>query len=448
MRASLRALLLTAACIVGQVAAAPAVSVVVRQTPDAVPVMPGGVEDLIITAENTLNATNPEPVPANETRMGIQANRQLPLALVNNIGGAVNAYITGLDPSGRVVFVQPNGQFMYPPADASFTTPREVFGNIAIPLNSAQGSTTRITLPDYLSSGRIWFAKGNLKFYSIWAGNAPGQVQPSFANPRDPSAGVDWGFVEFTNNASGLYANLSYVDFVGLALGMSMQPGSGAVRTVRGLRTSGVGAVCSALAAQGRKDGAPWGQLCQSGGNGPLRVVAPYPFMQSSSGAFGDYLAGHVGRVWDRYRTSTLTIDTQMAAGRVNCRVNGDWLSCDGDNRAYAKPSTADIFGCNSGPFAIQGSDNAVHRAVVPRLCAAFNRGTMLKSAHQPGPSHETYYKNERNNWYSQIVHQNQPDGRGYAFSYDDVNPSGGVDQSGTLADGNPQLLSIFVGGA
>lgn len=110
MRASLRALLLTAACIVGQVAAAPAVSVVVRQTPDAVPVMPGGVEDLVITAENTLNATNPEPVPANETRMGIQANRQLPLALVNNIGGAVNAYITGLDPSGRVVFVQPNGK--------------------------------------------------------------------------------------------------------------------------------------------------------------------------------------------------------------------------------------------------------------------------------------------------------------------------------------------------
>lgn len=56
--------------------------------------------------------------------------------LVNNIGGAVNAYVTGLDPSGRIVFVQPNGQFYYPPADQSYTTPREVFANIAIPLNT------------------------------------------------------------------------------------------------------------------------------------------------------------------------------------------------------------------------------------------------------------------------------------------------------------------------
>ncbi|KAI5367218.1 Putative beta-1,3-glucanase, Osmotin/thaumatin-like superfamily, glucan endo-1,3-beta-glucosidase [Septoria linicola] len=448
MHTSFKALLLATACLVGQVVAAPAVSIAVRQTVDTVPVQPGGVEDIVITAENTLNATNPSPIPANDTRISIQANRRLPLALVNNIGGAVNAYVTGLDPSGRVVFVQPNGQFFYPPADASYTTPREVFGNIAIPLNAGQGSTTRLTLPDYLSSGRIWFARGNLHFYNIWAGNAPGQVQPSFANPRDPSAGTDWGFVEFTNNDGGLYANLSYVDFVGLALGMSMQPGSGPVRTVRGLRTTGVGAVCSALAAQGQRDGAPWGNLCQSGGSGPLRVVAPYPFMQSSPGSFSNYLQSHVDRVWDRYRTRTLTVDTQTGSGRVNCRVNGDFLSCDGDNRAYAKPSTADIFGCNSGPFAIQGSDNGVHRAVVPRLCAAFNRGTMLKSALQPGPAASTYYQNARNNWYSSIVHRNQPDGRGYAFSYDDVNPTGGVDQSGTLADGSPQLLSIFVGGA
>jgi hypothetical protein len=32
-------------------------------------------------------------------------------------------------------------------------------------------------------------------------------------------------------------------------------------------------------------------------------------------------------------------------------------------------------------------------------------------------------------------------------LGYDDVNPTGGVDQSGTLSDGNPQVLSVFVGG-
>lgn len=114
MRTSWRALVLAAACFIGQVVAAPAVSVAVRDAIDAVPVMPGGVEDLVITAANTLNATNPSPIPANTTvktnRLSFQATRQLPLNLVNNIGGPVNAYITGLDPSGRVVFVQPNGE--------------------------------------------------------------------------------------------------------------------------------------------------------------------------------------------------------------------------------------------------------------------------------------------------------------------------------------------------
>lgn len=66
----------------------------------------------------------------------------------------------------------------------------------------------------------------------------------------------------------------------------------------------------------------------------------------------------------------------------------------------------------------------------------------------QPGPHADQYYTSSPNNQYSKIVHQQEVDGRGYAFSYDDVNPSGGVDQSGTLADGNPQLLTVYVGGA
>lgn len=437
------------AALVSLVVAAPLIT---RDVKDPVPVMPGGVEDIILTAENTLNATNPDPnPPSNATSpFSFQANNRLPLNLVNNIGGAVNAYITGLDPSGRIIFVQPNGRFYYPTADASFTTPREIFANIAIPLNHARGSTTRLVLPDFISSSRVWFAQGNLHFYSVWAGNGPGSVQPSFANPRDPSAAINWGFIELTNIAAGLWANLSYVDFVGLALGMSMTRGNGATETVRGLRPQGVRNICAALAEQQGRDGRPWSSLCQSGSNGPLRVVAPFPYQASNPNAFGDYWTGYVNQVWDSYRNRDLTIDTQGAPGRVNCRVHGDYLKCNGDNRGYARPNAADIFGCNSGPFAIQASDNGVHRAVVPRLCAAFNRGTLLYDGGnlQPGLPHGRYYKTRPNNRYSGIVHQNQPDGRGYAFSYDDVNPIGGVDQSGTLSDGNPQQLSIFIGGA
>ncbi|EME44110.1 glycoside hydrolase family 64 protein [Dothistroma septosporum NZE10] len=446
---------LAATYIVGTALAAP----VVHRANDATPVMPGGVQDLVITKENTLNATSSQPVTNSTTGarakgniLSVQANSRLPLALVNNMGGAVNAYVTGLDPSGKVVFVQSNGQFYYPPCDASYTTPREVTGPIAIPLNTAQGSTVTVTLPDYISSARIWFAQGSLHFYSVWnpATNSPSQVQPSFANPQDPSAGINWGFVELTNNSGGLYANLSFVDFVGLALGMSMRAGSGVTTTVRGLRTGSVSTICNALQSQQSSDGQPWASLCQSDGNGPLRVVAPNIYVSSGNGAFSNYFTSYIDQVWSQYTSNTLTISTQSGAGNVACRVSGSTLTCDGDNRAYNKPTVGDIWGCNSGTFAIQGGDNDVHRAVVPRLCAAFNRGTLFVNGGntQPGPAASEYYTTSPNNQYSRIVHQQEVDGRGYAFSYDDVNPSGGVDQSGTLADGNPQLLTVYVGGA
>ena len=50
-------------------------------------------------------------------------------------------------------------------------------------------------------------------------------------------------------------------------------------------------------------------------------------------------------------------------------------------------------------------------------------------------------------NWYSKFVHAEESDGKGYAFPYDDVNPSVGIDQAGVVADASPTLLTITVGG-
>jgi hypothetical protein len=198
-----------------------------------------------------------------------------------------------------------------------------------------------------------------------------------------------------------------------------MTRGDGTTETVRGIPPNGINNICKLLAEQQSRDGQPWGSLCQSGSNGPLRVVAPYPYMASGNGAFNTYYRGYVDNVWKRYRNRDLIIDTQSSAGRVACRVNAGTLTCAGDNRGYAKPSPGDIFGCNSGPFAIQGSDNAIHKAVVPRLCAAFNRGTLLYAGGniQPNLPANRYYKTRPNNRYSGIVHRNQPDRKGYAFS-------------------------------
>jgi hypothetical protein len=66
----------------------------------------------------------------------------------------------------------------------------------------------------------------------------------------------------------------------------------------------------------------------------------------------------------------------------------------------------------------------------------------------QPGVHADNYYTtNVPMNWYSAFVHEEEIDGKGYAFSYDDVNPDGGVDQSGVVANRNPKLLTVVVGG-
>ena len=113
------------------------------------------------------------------------------------------------------------------------------------------------------------------------------------------------------------------------------------------------------------------------------------------------------------------------------------------------KPTAYDIFGCSTGPFEIQAIDNDVHRAVVPRLCAAFNRSTFLTNGGnvQPSLPSSSYYGTSPTNHFSRIVHQYEVDGKGYAFSYDDVNPSG-EDQSGIVSISDPLVLAIRVGGA
>lgn len=419
-------------------------------------VSPGNAKNIIITEDNTVNATNSAPINGTvnvHSFIATTSTGQLPLALVNNLqGGQVNAYVTGLDSQNRLVMLKPDGTFYYPSSTPSQVIPQLINANVAIPLG-AKGSTTHITIPGYISSARIWFAEGDLRFYTVWSQgtNGPSLVEPSAINPADPSSAVNWGFVELTNNeAGGLYANISYVDFVGLVLGMSMQAGDGSTQSAKGLHPGAVAAVCQKLVAQTAKDGMPWSDLCQATASGqPLRVIAPIDYLSLHPDAFQSYFSSYIDQVWSHYTTNTLTINTQAPAGKVACKVSNNALSCAGDNRAYAKPSATDIFGCNSGPFAIFGSDNDVHRAVVPRLCAAFNRGILLINGGdlQPGVQSENYYQSGPVNWYSAFVHEEEVDGKGYAFSYDDVNPDGGIDQSGVVANRSPKLLTVVVGG-
>ena len=142
--------------------------------------------------------------------------------------------------------------------------------------NSGRGQATTFFLPGYLDSARIWIAAGQLKFFTLVAGGRTQLVEPSFVNPHDPSAAVKYGFVELTLDNNGLWANLSFVDFVGFVLGMSLTTSDGRTQAVAGLTRDAVGQIHREMKAQSAADGvAEWGLMCQTGRGGLVDRLKP-----------------------------------------------------------------------------------------------------------------------------------------------------------------------------
>lgn len=439
-----------AAIMVGQTLASP---VAIR--PQPVKVTPGGAQDIIITKQDTLNGTFKGTSAGTEQSIqtvAAAASAALPLEIVNNFAGAtsgeINAYVTGLDTSGNVVFLQADGSFYYPSGTTS-SVPVQITADIGIPI-SGEGTTTTITIPDYISSGRVYLAVGSLEFFVVDNGSGGAAlVQPSAVNPSDPSADVNWGFIELTNTEDGgLYTNISYVDFIGLILGMSLTGTDGSVQSALGLTSDAVSTICADLVAQTASDGQPWASLCQTDTAGNyIRVLSPNDYVSTDSSAFSDYFTDYISEVYSTYSSSPLTINTQTGTGNVTCTTGGSTtFTCEGSDVTFSEPAAIDIFGCNSGPFAVTG--NSVDAAIVPRLCAAFNRATLLLSGGdvQPSLGADSYYTVAPCNYYSKFVHEVEVDGKGYAFSYDDVNPDG-ENASGELVSTIPASLTITVGG-
>lgn len=361
-------------------------------------------------------------------------------------GGDVYAYFTATDVNGKLVMLTSSGQFYYPSTTSAAPEKIPDSANVAIKLT---GSSTPITVPGYVAGARLWFSAGSPLTFSVT--NTGGLVEPSSSSDSDPNHDTNWGFIEMTYSAdAGLFANLSFVDMIGLPLGMKLTAtgGANATQTAYGPHTNAVSEVCSNLKSQAAKDGHPWGQLCKNDSKGNLiRVVSPQTLLGQDTSAFTNYFEPYVETVYAQFASQPLTIQTQAGFGDVKCTASGDTLNCAGDDSGFGKPSTADILGCNSGPFANTGND--VHLAVLPRLCAAFNRATL----HLPGgslqpslpPSH--YYKPPANNWYSAFIHEAELDGKGYAFSYDDVTPNEEYNTAGAVASAQPEVLEVYIGG-
>lgn len=361
----------------------------------------------------------------------------LTVALANNSGSdTVYAYVTGMDPNAgnAWMLLQADGSTVYhPPSPSAPGTPLAV--DCAIPLNGNGGPVKTITLPRIIG-GRIWFSVGKKLQFLVNPG--PAIVMPSVTNPNDPNINTNWGFCELTYDASQLYGNITFVDFVSLPIAFSLATPQG-TQVVRGLPNGGLDTVCNAL----RNVGGDWAKLIVNGPDGrPLRALNPNQGIVTDSSLFNGYLGSYIDAVWQHYASNDLTIDTQSSWGRVTGRVVNGALTFPGVG-TFGKPTTAAVFNCSVAPFTT-GNDEMGN--ISARLAAALNRTTLLANPLQPtGENPATFYQQPQTNHYARIVHATLPDGLGYAFPYDDVAPAG-VDFEGRVQSSQPGTLTITVG--
>jgi hypothetical protein len=371
-----------------------------------------------------------------------QASSTLNIALQNETNSnQVYAYITGLaiNNSYSVFLLQSDGVTPYFPSSPS-SDGSQLAVDCAIPLG-APGNTRIVTVPQ-VAGARVWFSiNGTLTFL---LNPGPGLVEPSVTNPSDPNVNTYWDFCELTFNSFQLFANITYVDFVSLPISLTLTNTSGGTQHVAGMPSNGLDTICAGLRAQDNIDHAGWSSLIVTNNGANLRALSPNNGIVMNSSLFSGYFDPYIASVWAKYASSQLTVNTQASWGNCSGEVSNDSLIFSGIG-SWTKPSAADIFSCNSGTFA--NTEGKVGN-ISARLCAGFNRSTLLIDSNMPeGEDPGTYYQTSPTNHYSRIVHAANLDGLGYAFPYDDVHPSAGKDLSGSVADGSPQLLTVTVGG-
>ena len=346
-----------------------------------------------------------------------------------------------LDNNGALMLLEADGQTPYYPASPS-AAGSALAVDCAIALNASGGAPVTITVPR-LAGARLWFSVGAPLTFLLNPG--PGLVEPSVTNPSDPNIDLQWDFCEFTYNDAELFANISYVDFACIPIGLTLTDTSGATQNVAGLPSGGLDTICAGLTAQAAADGNAWTDLIVTSGGRNLRALSPANGTVLNPSFLSGYFDDYVSQVWQMYESATLTVDTQASYGTVTGQVSDGLLTFPGAG-TFAQPATADILSCATGPFSTAGASGAA-LAIIPRLAAAFNRGTLLIDSDQPdGENPADYYANPVTNHYARIVHAVTAGGLGYAFPYDDVTPDGGVNQAGPVSSGSPALLTVTVG--
>ena len=297
-----------------------------------------------------------------------------------------------IDYGNALFLLSADGKTPYYPSNPA-STGTKLTESISIPLGSP-GNTVQAVIPR-LAGARLWFSVGAELVFAVNPG--PGLVEPSVFNEADPNINTQFGFAEFTFNDSQVFANLSYVDFVGIPIALTLEDTTGNIQHVSGLPASGLEKIANSLNAQTARDDRRWSSLIVNDNQGQLlRILSPNSGILLNPTWFEDYYDDYVNQVYSMYTSGTFTVDTQASYGNVAGKVISGSLNF-GSGGTFPKPSTGDIFSCSSGPFAT--GTNAETNTIIPRLAAAFNRSTLLLANNQPdGAKYPQYYTNETTN--------------------------------------------------
>jgi hypothetical protein len=287
-----------------------------NSTGNSTQVLRTGDTPLNSTATNTtavVNAVLLAAEIANNVTFG-----KLDIDLVNNIASDnVQAIVSGRDEKGDLILLDENFAWYYPKAEGATGDKTPLPSTVRHKLGP-KDSTTTLKLPDYIYSARVYFADGDLQMFMVKTPDGQGLAEPSPFNPDDPNKNLNWGFAELTNSKSwGLYANLSFVDFVGMALGLKLRRHGNDTTEVKGVPTGGKHKICNDLKDQAKKDGQPWDQLCVNNEEGQLmRVLSPAGLVSMNKTAFSEYWYPYTNETATIYSKDALTINTQAAAGK------------------------------------------------------------------------------------------------------------------------------------
>lgn len=436
----------------------------------------------------------------------VGSSTRIQVVIQNSRPEPVYTYVTGVNTSsGDYMILQnaSNGNFNWavkPSGNESNNANAYYFTEYdsSYEIKAQANYNTSFYIPSYAAAGRIYIAEGALRFGTNEGGPMAGFVAPSVSNAGLPEHAIVWQFVEYTWERNDFWINLSNVDLVSIPIGLTVtSQDSGRATEVPGLVSNATALICEALTRQTIEDEYNWKQLCIWNEDQKLiRVLSPDQYLSINvTDPLNHYWDKYVDDVWQHYQTTNLTINTQdsrpestnnsafdkgnkSAVGEhVSCLVSNDTrLHCynpdSGKSYVFLKPTTKEIFGCtqDSNTFQVSQSDKSdwVQSEIVPRLCAAFHRSTLLREGGNTQPYHNgantaDYYYCQNNasdvscpgnttNHYARVVHKYEQDGMGYAFAYDDTNPiadglsNASANAGGVISDTNPGSILVAVG--